>query len=99
MTLLNYGIARGDTIFQKVYMTSYWFRACFSPYLSGGTDGVKVNVNLVNNGVTKQLLFGSNKNLPEVRIDGDQYECTDTAETTYSIKIRNGEIIEHCTTT
>ena len=70
-----------------------------SPYQSGGADGVKVNVNLINNGVTKQLRFGSNKNLPGVRIDGDQYECTDSAETTYAIKIRNGEIIEHCTRT
>ena len=61
---------------------------------SGGTDGVTIHVNLIDKGTVKQLFFGSNADLDWFWIDGDDFKCQAHVETSHSLRIKNGTIIE-----
>ena len=71
---------------------------------NGVNDGVQVHVDLINEGVTTRLLFGSNADVDFIAFDstlnsGDAYGddglyCMTTKEATDVLKIRNGNIIE-----
>ena len=70
---------------------------------NGGNDGTTIHVDLIDQGVSTRLLFGSNADIDWIRLDSDfsdpqfQYDgwfCTATREGAYAIKIQNGIIIE-----
>jgi len=65
---------------------------------STGKDGREISINLIDEGVTKQLLFGLNADKPWIYIDGNQIQCTsdgrEDEESTNVLKIQNGIIIE-----
>ena len=77
-------------------------RTCFDLFLpshdiielrSGGNNGVRISVSLINNGITSQLFFGKNADLTSVWIDGNRNRCSEQKELTSSIRIQNGNII------
>ena len=61
---------------------------------NGGYDNVHISVNLINAGVKTQLFFGSNANLPKIRIHGSNIVCGEFEETAPAIKIQKGKVIE-----
>ena len=61
---------------------------------SGGNNDVSIFVNIVHEGVTSQLLFGSKLDLTWINIDGDDLECLTNKESTNFIRIKNKNIIE-----
>ena len=77
-------------------------QTCFDSFLpshdiielrSGGNNGVRISVKLINNGITSQLFFGKNADLTSVWIDGNRNRCSEQKELTSSIRIQNGNII------
>ena len=71
---------------------------------NGGEDGVSIHVNLIYEGVSTKLLFGSNANIDWITLDSgpissspkasDGLYCQAAKEAAYAIKIQNGKIIE-----
>ena len=61
---------------------------------SGGNNGVTIYVNIVHEGITSQLFFGSKMDLSWVTIDGDDLKCLENIESTNSIRIKNRNIID-----
>ena len=64
-----------------------------------GNDGVSISVNLIEAGNTRPLKFGKNQNLEVLRIDSAAkssmgWVCTENVESTGSLKIQNGKIIQ-----
>ena len=78
-------------------------RTCFDSFLpshdiielrNGGTNGVRISLNLINHGISTQLFFGQNADLTSVVIDGNNNECSELKEITSAIKIHDGRIIQ-----
>ena len=78
-------------------------RTCFDSFLpshdiielrNGGTNGVRISLNLKNHGISTQLFFGQNADLTSVVIDGNNNECSELKEITSAIKIHDGRIIQ-----
>ena len=65
---------------------------------STGNNGREISINLIDGGVTTQLLFGSNADEPWIYIDGNLIQCTsdgpEDEESTNVLKIQNGIIIQ-----
>ena len=68
---------------------------------NGGGDGVSIHVNLIKEGVSTKLLFGSNANIDWVILDNgpitsgtDGLFCIAAREAAYAVKIRKGNIIQ-----
>ena len=70
---------------------------------NGGDDGVSIKVNLINQGVSTKLLFGSNADIDWIILDSDQNDgnygddgnwCLSSNEAAYAVKIQNGQIIQ-----
>ena len=61
---------------------------------SGGNNGVTISVNLIYQGVTSQLLFGIQADLTWIKIDGDGLQCKTDVEAAFTLRIKNGKIIE-----
>ena len=59
-----------------------------------GNNGREISINLIDEGVTTQLLFGPNADKPWIYIDDNQIECTSDEESTNVLKIQNGVIIQ-----
>ena len=61
---------------------------------NGGSDGVRISIELITNGIGTQFFFGENADLSSVVIDGNNNECGEQTEITSAIKIHDGKIIE-----
>ena len=61
---------------------------------STGKNGREISINLIDGGVTRQLLFGPNADKPWIYIDDNQIQCTSDEESTNVLKIKNGIIIQ-----
>ena len=71
---------------------------------NGGDDGVSIHVNLIHEGVSTKLLFGSNADIDWITLDSgpirsspdasDGLYCQVAKEAAHAIKIQNGKIIE-----
>ena len=82
-------------------------RTCFDSFLpshdiielrNGGTNGVRISLNQINNGSSTQFFFGPNADLTSVVIDGNNNVCSEKREITSGIKIHDGKIIKsECT--
>ena len=77
----------------------------------GGTDAVQISINLINEGVTTQLLFGPNAKSTWIAIDGNGFRCNlaedmelesagvvHVGEVSQFIRIQNGKIIQSACT-
>ena len=79
------------------------YRTCFDSFLpshdiiklqNGGKNGVRISLELINNGIRTRLFFGHNADLSSVVVDGNNNKCTEQNEITSAIKIHDGRIIE-----
>ena len=69
---------------------------------NGGGDGVSIHVNLIKEGVSTKLLFGSNANIDWITLDNgpitsdakDGLYCIAAREAAYAVRIQKGNIIE-----
>ena len=78
-------------------------RTCFDSFLpsqdiielrNGGTDGVRISLEVFHDGSSTQLFFGENADKTSVFIDGDNNHCGEQDENTSTIRIYDGRIIE-----
>ena len=78
-------------------------RICFDSFLpshdivelrNGGTDGVRISLEVFHNGSSTQLFFGENADLTSVVIDENNNACGEQNEITSAIKIHDGRIIK-----
>ena len=78
-------------------------RTCFDSFLpsqdiielrNGGTDGVRISLEVFHDGSSTQLFFGENADKTSVFIDGDNNFCGEQDENTSTIRIYDGRIIE-----
>lgn len=64
-----------------------------------GNDAIAIKMNIIEAGKKTPLKFGKDKNIDNLYIDGPAessmgWKCTETVESTGSIKIQNGKIIQ-----
>ena len=57
-----------------------------------GIDAVSIYVDSIHEGNTTRLLFGQNKNIQKLVIDGHFPKCDQNEEVATHIKIKNGSI-------
>ena len=78
-------------------------RTCFDLFLpshdiielrNGGSDGVRISLEVFHNGSSTQLFFGENGDLTSVVIDENNNACSEQNEITSAIKIHDGRIIK-----
>ena len=78
-------------------------RTCFDLFLpshdiielrNGGSDGVRISLEIFHNGSSTQLFFGENADLTSVVIDENNNACGEQNEITSAIKIHDGRIIK-----
>ena len=59
-----------------------------------GIDAVSIYVDSIHEGITTRLLFGQNKNIQKLVIDGHFPKCDENEEVATHIRIKNGSINE-----
>ena len=59
-----------------------------------GIDAVSIYVDSIHDGNTTRLLFGQNRNISKLVIDGHSPKCNEDGEIATLIRIKNGSIYE-----